>query len=137
MGINDMKIYSSRVSPGFYVDGISNIPDDAQEISVELWRELLEGQAEGKIIDFTNVPPALVEYVKTPEDEAAEAESKKAELRLIADTAIAPLEDAVELGIATDGEQTRLSEWRKFRVMLNRVNTSQAPDISWPVLPDN
>lgn len=72
-----MKIYSSRVSPGFYVDGISNIPDDAQEISVELWRELLEGQAEGKIIDFTNVPPAMVEYVKTPEDEAAEAESKK------------------------------------------------------------
>jgi len=132
-----MKIYSSRLYPGFYVDDISNIPDDAQEISVELWRELLEGQAEGKIIDFTSVPPSLVIYARTPEDEAAEAESKKAELRLIADTAIAPLEDAVELGIATDGEQVRLNEWRKFRVMLNRVNTSQAPDISWPELPED
>ncbi|MGS6301058.1 MULTISPECIES: tail fiber assembly protein, partial [Enterobacter] len=29
-----------------------------------------------------------------------------------------------------------LTEWKKYRVLLNRVDTSKAPDIDWPVPPE-
>ncbi|MFK3810831.1 tail fiber assembly protein, partial [Escherichia coli] len=34
------------------------------------------------------------------------------------------------------GEETSLLEaWKKYRVLLNRVDTSTAQDIEWPALP--
>ncbi|MDC9595604.1 tail fiber assembly protein, partial [Xenorhabdus anantnagensis] len=29
-----------------------------------------------------------------------------------------------------------LTEWRKYRVLLNRVDCSTAPDIQWPKVPE-
>lgn len=48
---------------------------------------------------------------------------------------ISPLQDAVDLGMATDEEKSRYDAWRKYRVLLTRVDTSLAPDISWPEPP--
>ncbi|HBL4909300.1 TPA: tail fiber assembly protein, partial [Enterobacter hormaechei] len=50
---------------------------------------------------------------------------------------IAPLQDAVDLEIASKEEITLLTEWKKYRVLLSRVDTSKAPDIEWPEVPDN
>ncbi|AGN84913.1 tail fiber assembly protein [Kosakonia quasisacchari] len=52
-----------------------------------------------------------------------------------ATTRIAPLQDAVDIGIATDEEQSSLLLWKKYRVFLNRIDTTTAPDITWPVKP--
>ncbi|MGB8929507.1 MAG: tail fiber assembly protein [Pantoea agglomerans] len=131
-----MKTFYSQSAPGFYVEGISNLPEDAKEISEQLWQQLLEGQSAGKIIDFTCEPPALIEYVRTAEDYMAEAAATKTGLRLIADTAIAPLQDAGDMGIATDDEAVQLAAWKKYRVLLNRVDTSKAPDNEWPQKPE-
>ncbi|QPG28581.1 tail fiber assembly protein [Pantoea sp. SM3640] len=49
-----------------------------------------------------------------------------------ANRAIAPLQDAVDTGIATNAEFDRLVEWKKFRVALSRLDVSNAPDIEWP-----
>ncbi|MBZ3682991.1 tail fiber assembly protein, partial [Providencia rettgeri] len=49
--------------------------------------------------------------------------------------AIAPLQDAVDLGMATDEEKAKLTAWKTYRVLLNRVDTSLAPDIDWPQKP--
>ncbi|WP_270355699.1 tail fiber assembly protein, partial [Escherichia coli] len=46
-----------------------------------------------------------------------------------------PLQDAVDLEIATEEEISLLEAWKKYRVLLNRVNTTTAPDIEWPVAP--
>ncbi|MEX0575228.1 tail fiber assembly protein [Enterobacter cloacae subsp. cloacae] len=46
-----------------------------------------------------------------------------------------PLEDAVELGIATDEEAATLLLWKRYRVLLNRLDLSKAPDIQWPERP--
>ena len=54
---------------------------------------------------------------------------------MIATSAIAPLQDAVDLDMATEDEATALNEWKKYRVMLNRVKPEDAPDITWPELP--
>lgn len=52
-----------------------------------------------------------------------------------ANQAIAPLQDAVDISIATDEEIVRLAEWKRYRVELSRIDTSKAPDIVWPVSP--
>ncbi|EJB9345845.1 tail fiber assembly protein, partial [Salmonella enterica] len=61
-----------------------------------------------------------------------EAEGTKNRLLQMASEKIAPLQDAVDLGIATDDEKARLDEWKKYRVRANRVDTSN-PD--WPEQP--
>ncbi|AWL54250.1 tail fiber assembly protein [Klebsiella pneumoniae] len=44
-------------------------------------------------------------------------------------------QDAVDAGIATTEEAAALSEWKKYRVLLMRIDTSKAPDIEWPTPP--
>ncbi|EMB3200235.1 tail fiber assembly protein [Salmonella enterica] len=72
-------------------------------------------------------------------DEAAEkaaqlrqAGETKNRLLQIASEKVAPLQDAVDLDIATDDEKAQLDEWKKYRVLVNRVDTSN-PD--WPEQP--
>lgn len=67
--------------------------------------------------------------------EVAEANATKAALITNASEKIAPLQDAVELDMATEGEKARFDAWRKYRVLLTRVDTSSAPAIPWPEAP--
>lgn len=48
---------------------------------------------------------------------------------------IAVITDAIDLGMATDEEQTRLAALKTYRVMLSRVDITTAPDITWPEAP--
>ncbi|ELY3760640.1 tail fiber assembly protein [Cronobacter universalis] len=73
--------------------------------------------------------------IAVPVDHVAIAELKKQQLMASAASVIAPLEDAVELGIATSHEAALLAEWKKYRVLLNRVLPGNAPDITWPEAP--
>ncbi|HEF8780521.1 TPA: tail fiber assembly protein [Providencia rettgeri] len=66
----------------------------------------------------------------------AEAEQKKQSLLAEGNNTIVPLQDAVDLGIATDEEKAKLTAWKTYRVLLNRVDTSLAPDIDWPEKPE-
>lgn len=52
-----------------------------------------------------------------------------------ANRTIAPLQDAVDISMATDEETARLAEWKKYRVMLSRIDVSAAPDIDRPEKP--
>ncbi|KNZ88427.1 tail fiber assembly protein, partial [Morganella morganii] len=71
----------------------------------------------------------------TKEQRIQQAEAQKQFLLAESNVAIAPLQDAVDLDMATPEEESLLKEWKKYRVMLNRVDTSTAPDITWPVKP--
>ncbi|HGN8652959.1 TPA: tail fiber assembly protein [Enterobacter cloacae] len=73
--------------------------------------------------------------ISAPIDYVYLAESKKQILMSAATATIDPLEDASGLGIATKEEAELLVEWKKYRVLLNRVDTSKAPDIEWPEKP--
>ncbi|MDH1321205.1 tail fiber assembly protein [Enterobacter bugandensis] len=64
------------------------------------------------------------------------AEGQKKSLLNVAKEAIAPLQDAVDMNVSTKEEEQLLVEWKKYRVLLNRVNTSIAPDIEWPTVPN-
>ncbi|WP_038248635.1 tail fiber assembly protein [Xenorhabdus bovienii] len=71
----------------------------------------------------------------TPQQLQRGAEREKQYLMSQAATSIAPLQYAVDLKMATDSEQTMLTEWKKYCVLLNRVDCSTAPDIPWPEQP--
>nr|WP_214050669.1 tail fiber assembly protein [Morganella morganii] len=81
--------------------------------------------------------PCWVEIPPLSHDEAvAAAEAKKAHLLSEAAEVIAPLQDAVDLDMATPEEKALLTEWKKYRVLINRIDTSAAPDIIWPEKPE-
>lgn len=44
-------------------------------------------------------------------------------------------QDAVDLEMATDEEITALPIWKKYRVLLSRVDANTSDDIAWPSLP--
>lgn len=50
---------------------------------------------------------------------------------------IAPLQDAVDLDMATDEEVASLKEWKKYCVQLNRIEQQvEFPDsVEWPIFP--
>ncbi|EIN2424803.1 tail fiber assembly protein, partial [Escherichia coli] len=78
-------------------------------------------------------------WVKDAEAEklfrSQEAEETKNSLMQVASEHIAPLQDAVDLDIATEEEASLLAAWKTYRVLLNRVDTTVAADIEWPVAP--
>ncbi|EAX4620764.1 tail fiber assembly protein [Salmonella enterica subsp. arizonae] len=61
-----------------------------------------------------------------------QAEETKSRLLQMASGKIAPLQDAVDLGEATDDEKARIMAWKKYRVQVNRVDTSSP---IWPEIP--
>lgn len=48
--------------------------------------------------------------------------------------AIAPLQDAVDLAIATTDEVARLTAWKQYRVNVSRIDLTQA-EPAWPAHP--
>lgn len=67
----------------------------------------------------------------------AEATEKQSQLLQQASSNIAPLQDAVDLKMATYQEKAALTAWKKYRVLLARVVPGDAPDITWPEVPEN
>lgn len=132
-----MKKYSPSAN-AFYDTSINLvIPADAVKITDKKWTDLLAGQAEGKLIACgADMLPCLTEQpLPTAEELISLAEDKRSRLRAEADTAIQPLQDASDLGIATDDEASQLVSWKKYRVMLMRVNTQDIEKIIWPDQP--
>lgn len=76
---------------------------------------------------WVDIPPLSAEVV------IAMAEQKRAQLRAVADSEIAWRQDAVDAGIETEEETAALADWKKYRVLLMRVDTT-AP--VWPTQPD-
>ncbi|MEX9943255.1 tail fiber assembly protein [Providencia rettgeri] len=94
-------------------------------------REYLKGlkkMTDKEIQAYLNPP-------KSKEQLIAEAEQQKQSLLAEANNAILPLQYAESLGIATADESASLVDWQKYCVYLNRVDTTTAPDIEWPVKP--
>lgn len=80
--------------------------------------------------EVPDFPPVVVDPL-----EAAQAEIIR--LRVIADYAVAPLQDAVDVDEATDAEVDLLKAWKKYRVALSRVpDQEQYPGtVEWPAVP--
>ncbi|EAX5653092.1 tail fiber assembly protein [Salmonella enterica] len=113
-------VYDTTTGNQVYISAPGPLPENVTSVSPDGEYQKWDGKA----------------WVK---DEAAEkaaqlrqAEETKSRLLQMASEKIAPLQDAVDLGLATDDEKAQLDEWKKYRVLVNRVDTSN-PD--WPDVP--
>ncbi|EBU6937860.1 tail fiber assembly protein [Salmonella enterica subsp. enterica serovar Manchester] len=113
-------VYDTTTGNQMYISEPGPLPENATSVSPGGGYKKWDGKA----------------WVK---DEAAEkaarlrqAEETKSRLLQMASEKIAPLQDAVDLGLATDDEKAQLDEWKKYRVLVNRVDTLN-PD--WPDVP--
>ncbi|NHR07997.1 tail fiber assembly protein [Chromobacterium haemolyticum] len=68
---------------------------------------------------------------------AAAVDAEAAALRVIADAAVVPLEDAQELEMATAAELEALRGWKRYRVLLSRVaqQSGYPQSVEWPAVP--
>ncbi|HHT0302148.1 TPA: tail fiber assembly protein [Raoultella planticola] len=115
---------ASMLSP----DGMSVAEITPENIPETFFTRGTQWQFDGK---------GIVPYQLSADELREEAEEQKRALMARAATAIAPLEDAELLGEATAEEKSRLTAWRRYRVLLNRLEVSSEPDIEWPAMPDD
>ncbi|MBS9435474.1 tail fiber assembly protein [Photorhabdus hainanensis] len=78
----------------------------------------------------------VIDKVAIKDSEIEQAEQLRSTLCTQANETIKLLQYAVDTGLASEEEQTLLLEWKKYLVLLNRVDTSLAPDIKWPEMPE-
>ncbi|HAZ8818493.1 TPA: tail fiber assembly protein [Citrobacter koseri] len=112
-------------------------PVDAVSVADEDMVALQAGQSAGKQItaNAEGYPVLTDPKPLTPEQLQQQAKVQQSALMNAATDAIAPLQDAVDLDEATEEELLLLKEWKKYRVMLNRLDLSSAPEINWPDMP--
>lgn len=80
--------------------------------------------------------PVWVDLPPPTDDEIIEInELNKKQLIENANTIITPLQDAVELEMATDEEVELLKQWKKYRVLLNRLDVNDL-NIEFPEKPE-
>ncbi|EBS3608380.1 tail fiber assembly protein [Salmonella enterica subsp. enterica serovar Poona] len=113
-------VYDTTTGNQVYISEPGPLPENVTSVSPDGEYQKWDGKA----------------WVKDEAAETAarlrEAEGTKSRLLQMASEKIAPLQDAVDLGLATDDEKAQLDEWKKYRVLVNRVDTSN-PD--WPDKP--
>ncbi|MCI4412489.1 tail fiber assembly protein [Klebsiella variicola] len=143
----------SVLAQAFYDPDYSykNKPDDITDISAELYESLKQATAGGCVVynsggglvsseprptpyhewDDASYTWAISDTAKQQQkdDAIAAADAKKSALLADANAAIAPLQDAFELDMATDAEKAQLLACKKYRVLLMRVDTAKPV---WP-----
>ncbi|HAT3897190.1 tail fiber assembly protein [Citrobacter freundii] len=110
-----------------------SLPSDVVEVSDSVRNEYNFTPPEGKQLSSSQNMPIWIDIPPaTREELIADAEREKLRLKAVADDEISWRQDAVDAGIATAEETAALSEWKKYRVMLMRVDTAKPV---WPTPP--
>ncbi|MDH1629291.1 tail fiber assembly protein [Pseudomonas mosselii] len=135
-----MTIYFSKTEQTFFDDEVnSTIPADAKVISAAAHAALFAGVAAGKGIDFSGAKPALIDLPPPTVEQLRETAFAQRDKGLsIAALRIAPLQDAVDLGNASDDVRAKLTKWKQYRVDLNDIDQHEGfPQIiDWPQPPE-
>ncbi len=115
-------VYDTTTGNQVYISEPGPLPENVTSVSPESQYQKWDGKAKVWVKDEAAEKAAQLR----------QAEETKSRLLQMASEKIAPLQDAVELDIATSEERAQLNEWKKYRVLVNRMDTA-APD--WPERP--
>lgn len=113
-------------------------PADVKPISDQVWEKYCMQGPAGKergankrgLPCWVDIPPLAREA------QADAATWQKGQLLEKAGKAIAPLQDADDLGLATEEERALLLAWKKYRISINRIDVDQGDAITWPEVPN-
>ncbi|MBO4119826.1 tail fiber assembly protein [Cupriavidus gilardii] len=105
-------------------------------IDDDVYRELFAGQERGlQIVKGADGLPTLGEQSHPPEHIRLELLLRQKAAKVeTATSRIVPLQDAVDLGIASAAETAALTEWKRYRVELNGLDVTTEP-VEWPEEP--
>ncbi|RZN54919.1 tail fiber assembly protein [Escherichia sp. E10V10] len=111
-------------------------PESGHDVNEDIFQQFINPPA-GKVrVAGNDGMPAWGDIPPPAHDElVAVADVKKAALLAEASVVIAPLADALAGGYIDDADVPRLAAWQKYRYALTKVDTSTAPDITWPLQP--
>ncbi|KAF1368542.1 tail fiber assembly protein [Yokenella regensburgei] len=116
----EKTVFNTQNGAAMYVSELGPLPAGTTSIAPDGQYQKWDGKA----------------WVKDEEAEQAALlsanEAKKSSLMQQANDQIAPLQDAVDLDMATDAEKQRLADWKKYRVLLSRVDCNNPV---WPEMP--
>jgi hypothetical protein len=134
-------MYYSPSTGGFYSVEVHSdaIPNDAMEISDMAYQELMNGQCLGQmIVAGPNGRPSLQELVLSADQVRAANRRRQSALLAQATSAISPLQDAIDIGVATEAEHAMLLAWKRYRVAINRIDQQPGypSKVVWPERPD-
>ncbi|WP_426576606.1 tail fiber assembly protein [Xenorhabdus stockiae] len=125
-----IKYDSNGIIVAISKDASTICPENGSIVEVELLPDNIDTLGNWQ---YSNGSIKLRSY--TQDELIAHAYEHKKKLLNKANAVIMPLEDAVELDISTVQEITELTKWKRYRVLLNRIDCSTAPDIVWPEQP--
>lgn len=114
------KIYSIENGTESTVTEIGDIPNDYT---------LLKPSSE---FDSWDGEKWVLDENKQHQHYVAVAAAQKKQLLSEATTQIDYLQDAIDTDIATDEEKALYSAWKRYRVLLNRIDVDTAPEVDWP-----
>ena len=117
------KIYSIETGGETILQEVGEIPDGFTELKptseFDSW--------DGKKWQF--------DKNKQHQYEVNQALTKKNQFLAEAASQLSYLQDAVDSQIASEQEAQLLVEWKKYRVLINRIDIELAPNIEWPNQP--
>lgn len=124
--------YSASMNCFYPANWTGKKPDDLKPVTDDVVKEFSSISPAGKVRGAGS--DGLPAWVDDTENSSTESyEMLKSALMTSAGQAIAPLQDASDLGVATDAEKTLLTAWKTYRVDLMRVDTTKPV---WPTPPD-
>ncbi|WP_165699648.1 tail fiber assembly protein [Chimaeribacter californicus] len=112
-------------------------PGDLVSLTQEEYDTVMSAQGEGKYISpGEDGYPSIADSKPISQEEAIQAASRKqAALLSSAMSAISLWQTELQLGTITDDEKAQLVAWLAYIKLLKAVDTSTAPDITWPTAP--
>ena len=117
------KIYSIETGAETILQEVGEIPDGFTELKptseFDSW--------DGKKWQF--------DKNKQHQYEVNQASIKKNQFLAEAASQLSYLQDAIDSQIASEQEAQLLVEWKKYRVLVNRIDIELAPNIEWPNQP--
>lgn len=134
-----MKIwFSAELNAFFQSDWFEEQPAGTVEITESEFDELMQKQSTGLLIshDENGNPIAVEPPPPTKEEIVSYAEQQKTALLLEAQETISFWQTELQLGIISDADKASLIAWMSYIKALKAVDTSKAPDITWPTTPE-
>ena len=117
------KIYSTETSAEMTMQEVGEIPDGYTTLKPASEFDSWDGKK------------WQLDKNKQHQYEVNQASVKKNQLLAEATTQISYLQDAVDTEIASEQETQLLAEWKKYRVLVNRIDIELAPNINYPEMP--
>lgn len=116
-------VYDIHTGNATTISQLGNLPDGVVTVAPE--GQFVKWDGKKWVHDTEAEKTAMITHLTQQKDS----------LLTFATSKIGPLQDAVDLGIATDAETALLLAWKKYRVLINRIKPDDASDISWPEQP--